>query len=71
MIAKYKAAKEIEIFSDKNLKNAKGTIAEGEKYTIKKVILNDNDTLENMKAYVKTASGVKGWILIDNTADEM
>ena len=70
-LAKYKAAKEIEIFSDKNLENAKGTIAEGEKYVIKKVILTNNDTFENMKAYVKTASGVKGWILIDNTADEI
>ena len=70
-LAKYNSAKDSEICSDKNLEKAKGTIAEGEKYVIKKVILTDNDTFENMRAYVKTASGVKGWILIDNTSDEM
>ena len=43
---------------------------EGEKFTIKKVILTDNNTYEPMRAYVKTASGVKGWIFIDPTTDE-
>jgi len=69
-LAKYNAATEIEIFSDKKLKNSKGMIAEGEKFTIKKVILTDNNTYEPMRAYVKTASGVKGWIFIDPTTDE-
>ena len=69
-LAKYSAATEIEIFSDKKLKKSKGMIAEGEKFTIKKVILTDNNTYEPMRAYVKTASGVKGWIFIDPTTDE-
>ena len=69
-LAKYSAATEIEIFADKKLKNSKGMIAEGEKFTIKKVILTDNNTYEPMRAYVKTASGVKGWIFIDPTTDE-
>ena len=69
-LAKYNAATEIEIFSDKKLKKSKGMIAEGEKFTIKKVILTDNNTYEPMRAYVKTASGVKGWIFIDPTTDE-
>ena len=69
-LAKYSAATEIEIFSDEKLKKSKGMIAEGEKFTIKKVILTDNNTYEPMRAYVKTASGVKGWIFIDPTTDE-
>ena len=69
-LAKYSAATEIEIFADKKLKNSKGMIAEGEKFTVKKVILTDNNTYEPMRAYVKTASGVKGWIFIDPTTDE-
>ena len=47
-------------------------MAEGEKFTIKKVIFpNDNNGYILMRAYIKTASGVKGWIWVDNTVDEM
>ena len=71
---KYVAANTIEVFATKecDVKDSLGLMAEGEKFVIKKVIFpNENNGYILMRAYIKTASGLKGWIWVDNTIDEM
>ncbi|MBR4343746.1 MAG: hypothetical protein IKP88_13805 [Lachnospiraceae bacterium] len=72
-MTKFKAATYIEVFANKycNVEDSIGCIGEGEKFTVKKIIYPDNENFYVMRAYIKTASGLKGWIWIDNTVDEM
>jgi hypothetical protein len=71
-IAKFYAIDFIEVFSNRdcNVINAIGSINKGEKFVIKKIIFPDNENYFLTRAYIKTASGLKGWIWIDNTTDE-
>ena len=47
-----------------------GMVGEGETYVVKKVIFLEDNEFGPMKAYIKAASGLKGWIFIDNETDE-
>ena len=73
-LTKYVAPDFIEVFANKgcNVKDSLGLMKRGEKFVIKKVIYpNENNGYILMRAYIKTASGLKGWIWVDNTIDEM
>lgn len=49
-----------------------GMLDEGEKFVIKKIIFPTEYNGNFISfAYIKTASGLKGWIMVDNTIDEM
>ena len=71
-IAKYTAANMFEVFATKDcmLEDSLGLVGEGETFTVKKVVFLENNEFGPMKAYIKTASGLKGWIFIDNETDE-
>jgi len=68
--AKFKAARNMKVFADSDLTEFKGEITKGQKFTIKKVKLTDKNTYEPFLAYVKTSSGLKGWIYVYNETDE-
>ena len=71
-LAKYKAASLFEVYANKNcmVEDSLGLVDEGEKYIVKKVIFLEGNEFGAMEAYIKTATGLKGWIFIDNETDE-
>ncbi len=71
-LAKYTAAWTFEVFANKNcmVDDSIGMVGEGETYVVKKVIFLEDNEFGPMKAYIKAASGLKGWIFIDNETDE-
>lgn len=72
-VKKYRAATVLEVYADKScdVETSLGLIGENEKIAIKKVIFPDNDEYILVRAYVKSASGINGWIFVDPTSDEM
>ncbi|MBR5178763.1 MAG: hypothetical protein IKW90_08210 [Lachnospiraceae bacterium] len=73
-LTKYVAANCIEMFSDSSclVDYSIGMLQEGEKFVIKKIIFPTEYNGNFISfAYIKTASGLKGWIMVDNTIDEM
>ena len=67
---KFKAARNIKVFSDSGLTNFKGEITKGQKFYVKKVKFLDEQGLGDFVAYVKTTSGLKGWIYVENDYDD-
>lgn len=67
--SKFKAARSIKVYSDKECTQYKGEIKKGKSFTLKKVVPSDIYLVGPFAAYVK-ASGIKGWIVIDNESDE-
>ena len=68
--AAFTAAINIKVMADTGLAKFKGEIKAGEKFTLKKVKFTNNDENDSFLAYVKTKSGLKGWIYVDNASDE-
>ncbi|MBR4777150.1 MAG: hypothetical protein IK007_06005 [Lachnospiraceae bacterium] len=68
--AAFTAATHIKVMADTKLSTFKGEIKAGEKFTLKKVKFTNNDEFASFLAYVKTKSGLKGWIYVDNSSDE-
>lgn len=66
---KFKAARNIKVYSDKTTENFKGEINKKAKFTLKKVKMNVDNPYEDYVVYVK-ASGLKGWIEVDSETDE-
>jgi hypothetical protein len=66
---KFKAARNIKVYSDKAAKNFKDEIKKKAKFTLKKVKMNVENPFEDYTVYVK-ASGIKGWIEVDTDTDE-
>lgn len=68
--ATFTAATHIKVMADTKLSTFKGEIKAGEKFTLKKVKFTNIDKNASFLAYVKTKSGLKGWIFVDNISDE-
>ena len=73
-LPEYVAANPIEMFAnDKcDVEDSIDMMVEGEKFVIREVIFpNDNNGYIIMRAYIENELGHKGWIMVDNTIDEM
>lgn len=68
--ATFTAATNIKVMADTALTKFNGEIKAGEKFTLKKVKFINSDEYDSFLAYVKTKSGLKGWIYVDNISDE-
>lgn len=66
---KFKAARNIKVYSDKTTENFKGEINKKAKFTLKKVKMDIENGYEDFTAYVKS-SGIKGWIEVNAETDE-
>ena len=73
-LPEYVAANPIEMFIyDRcDVKDSIDMMVEGEKFVIREVIFpNDNNGYILMRARIKNELGHQGWIMVDNTIDEM
>lgn len=66
---KFKAARNIKVYSDKNTKEFKGELAKKAKFTLKKIKYTANGYDSEYSVYIK-ASGIKGWIKVFDEYDE-
>ena len=74
MLPEYAAANPIEMFVyDRcDVKDSIDMMVEGEKFVIREVIFpNENNGYIIMRARIKNELGHQGWIMVDNTIDEM